>query len=1059
MSSGATASYTLPAEDELSAHRLSNASGLEISVLLNGCVFAIEHVRGDQRTLINQVFGSPLGSGIGRILLRVADRSAPIEIAGPGALTSVATAADRFIWEGATADIRHRVTLRLDPDEPLWFWHVEVENLSAQPLTCDAVLIQDLGLGARGLVLSNEAYASQYIDHTIGDHPQFGPVIMCRQNMEQFGRNPWAAHGCIEGAASFATDAMQVFGPGFREAGELSAAYGQDLPGEKLQHEAACAALQSKPRAVAPGSKASLTFFGLFEAHHAEATSIADLGKLEAIDRLAQGGALRVDATPAGVPRSVLQAAQPLSGISLSSDAVSRAYPECLHEERRDGELLSFFIPDGAHNRHIVMAAKERQMRRRHGAVLRTGSGLLPDETTMSATLWMHGVFGAQATIGNTALHKLFSVSRDPFNITRASGMRILVDRGGSGWRLLALPSIFEIGLSDCGWHYQFDDGAISVHAVASAEDTAIEWHVIASGAPCRFMLLGHVVMGEHDFRHGGEIGIDDAAKRMTFRPSPDWLWGQTYPRAVHHLVSSTPDSIEAIGSGSLLFDADAPRDADAYAVIRTKTTERFSFALVGSLTDPAHAAALAEKYAAGIDPLAARAKVGGFWSRITRETRFPHDTAAGAALDTIFPWFAHDAMVHLSVPRGLEQYTAAAWGTRDVCQGPIEFLLPLGHSDAVRDILRIVFAQQYERAGDWPQWFMLDPYGQIRDRHSHGDVIVWPLKALCDYLEATGDFAFLEEPVAWTGDDFTRTDRRDPIAAHVDTLLNTVRERFIPGTHLIRYGLGDWNDSLQPADPTMRDWMVSSWTVALLYQQFTRFAALMETAGQRQKADDLRGMAAAMRADFNRHLMPDGTVAGYALFKEGGGDPEWLLHPGDERMAINYSLIPMTRSMIARLFTPEQARHHLRIIREHLLYPDGARLMDHPVAYHGGLEVNFRRAESASFFGREIGLMYSHSHLRYCEALGVLGEVEAAREALALVNPISVTEVLPNASLRQRNAYFSSSDAAFRDRAEASSQWSRVRDGTVPVDGGWRVYSSGAGIYTRLALMLRAGA
>jgi 1,2-beta-oligoglucan phosphorylase len=63
------------------------------------------------------------------------------------------------------------------------------------------------------------------------------------------------------------------------------------------------------------------------------------------------------------------------------------------------------------------------------------------------------------------------------------------------------------------------------------------------------------------------------------------------------------------------------------------------------------------------------------------------------------------------------------------------------------------------------------------------------------------------------------------------------------------------------------------------------------------------------------------------------------------------------------------------------------------------------------------------------------------------------VTQDLANATLRQRNAYFSSSDAAFRDRAEASVEWARVRAGTVPVDGGWRVYSSGAGIFTRLAL------
>ena len=103
--------------------------------------------------------------------------------------------------------------------------------------------------------------------------------------------------------------------------------------------------------------------------------------------------------------------------------------------------------------------------------------------------------------------------------------------------------------------------------------------------------------------------------------------------------------------------------------------------------------------------------------------------------------------MIHLTVPHGLEQYTAAAWGTRDVCQGPVEFLLSLEHDEPVKEILRIVFAQQYEKRGDWPQWFMLEPYSNIHDKHGHGDVIVWPLKALCDYLEWTNDLAFLDEP------------------------------------------------------------------------------------------------------------------------------------------------------------------------------------------------------------------------------------------------------------------------------------------------------------------------
>ena len=139
-------------------------------------------------------------------------------------------------------------------------------------------------------------------------------------------------------------------------------------------------------------------------------------------------------------------------------------------------------------------------------------------------------------------------------------------------------------------------------------------------------------------------------------------------------------------------------------------------------------------------------------------------------------------------------------------------------------------------------------------------------------------------------------------------------------------------------------------------------------------------------------------------------------------------------------------------------MFPDGARLIDQPVAYHGGLEQVFRRAESASFFGREIGLMYVHAHLRYGEAMAVLREADALWEALQIASPITITQRLAHASPRQRNAYFSSSDAAFPDRYKASAEWQRVRDGTVAADGGWRIYSSGPGLYTNVLLSYALG-
>jgi 1,2-beta-oligoglucan phosphorylase len=81
------------------------------------------------------------------------------------------------------------------------------------------------------------------------------------------------------------------------------------------------------------------------------------------------------------------------------------------------------------------------------------------------------------------------------------------------------------------------------------------------------------------------------------------------------------------------------------------------------------------------------------------------------------------------------------------------------------------------------------------------------------------------------------------------------------------------------------------------------------------------------------------------------------------------------------------------------------------------------------------------------------LGEADALWDALQAANSVGVTQSVPNAARRQRNAYFSSSDAAFLDRYEASAAWSRVKSGTIGVEGGWRIYSSGPGLYLNVLL------
>ncbi len=1058
MSSSSKALLVTPRIDDLGLERIVNRGGLSIGLMPNGGIFSLEHAEAGRRIVVNQIFGSPIAGGMGRLLLRIGGADpAVLACAGAEAPCRVGVADDRFVWEGEQRGVAFRVTLSLDADANVWLWRLAVENRRAAELPCDALFIQDLGLGDPSFLMSNEAYASQYLDGFVARHPRAGFVVMSRQNLAQGGAHPWTAHGCLDGAEGFANDLRELLGPAHRDADALGPAFGVALLSRRLQYETGCAALLSRAVTLAPGSTTTWTFFGAYQPDHPAASSDADLALVDAVERVAAAWRER-DVVLAAPARTVLHEAPVAAAERLDGQAIRQRYRRREQVEQVDGDELSFFTPAGALNRHVVLRDKERRVARRHGAILRSGKAMMPTEDTLSATAWMHGVFGAHLALGNPTFHKLFSVSRDPYNITRGSGLRILAD-WGDGWRLLAVPSAFEMGLCDCRWLYRLGKRTITVTARVSSEAPALQWRVAAEGGKCRFLVFGHLVLGEHEYASRGRVEIDRAKTQFVFRFDPDSLWGKRYPRASYRLAIGTPKEVEAIGGDELLY-LDGKRRSGGYAAIRTRPTRAFVFAVVGSLTDEGQAEGLAAQYAKGVDDDVLEAQSARVWRRITRGLRLRNAKAEAKAIDAILPWLVHDAMIHLTAPHGLEQYSGAAWGVRDVCQGPLELLLSLEHDKPAKAILRVVFAEQYEQSGDWPQWFMPEPYSAIRDREAHGDIVVWPLKALCDYVEATGDFAFLDEPIVWRRDDnFETTAHADPVAAHVAKLVATVRERFIPGTHLIRYGNGDWNDSLQPVDPAKRDWLTSSWTVALLHQQLIRYAEILRVAGRSAAAREHAALAAAMKKDFARCFFRDGVVAGYATFSPAGGPPELLLHPSDQITGASFSLISLTQAILGGLLTPAQARRAANQMAKHLLLPDGAHLMDKPLAYRGGPETIFRRGESAAFFGREIGLMYVHAHLRYAEAMGAVGDKEALWDALVVANPIAVTETIAHAALRQRNAYFSSSDAAFRDRYEASANWELAKTGEIAVEGGWRIFSSGPGVYVSLVVQHALGA
>src|SRR5580700_10036810 len=148
----------------------------------------------------------------------------------------------------------------------------------------------------------------------------------------------------------------------------------------------------------------------------------------------------------------------------------------------------------------------------------------------------------------------------------------------------------------DGGWIYRCGDRTISVSTVVCGSEPVVKWRVSVEGEPCRFLVLCHLVLGEREYEQAGTLEIDAGQKRFSFRPDPHGVWGRCYPRAVYHLVTSTPGSIERIGGDELLY-ADGRRRGAGYATLRTLPTGEFDFTVVGSLTDPQRAELLARRH------------------------------------------------------------------------------------------------------------------------------------------------------------------------------------------------------------------------------------------------------------------------------------------------------------------------------------------------------------------------------------------------------------------------------------------------------------------------------
>lgn len=971
--------------------------GLSIELLPTG---DIKEILWDGQ-MYNGYTGTCVTGAVGAVYLRVYEGDAIAAVYRLNGLSS-----DSFFRaEGNTAVYSGQAggaaySLRLGVGYDTWYYKLELSGEGEY----DVLYTMDTGVGDKGFITGNELYAAQYLGHSVFK-TKYGYAIESRQNLSQGTRHPALSQGAIGvKAAAFSTDGLQFFGPEYRVTREprLLKAH---LPSVNHQYEMAFIALETE-RIQLRGSKI-LGFYGHAIPDHPDAVSeIDDLDRiLDGFDRFDFKGT-EATARPVKIRGDF---GAPLCGRPNTDDDFRRFGALSLVE--RGETIRSAFT---AFHSHVVGQNKEREIERPHGNILTTAfdTEAVP-KNLLSTTNYMYGVFNCQTVAGNTSFNKLLSVARGFLDLVPACGMRVYM-RWQNKLRLLTEPTLYEVGLNYSRWIYALADDEVTVTTFTVADTPQVCTQVrTESGRPYEFVVTLQTVMGETE--NTAPVYVEQRKRTLIFTPAEGGTTRQFNPD-LNYTVALDRDY--ALSDDRIFFTDGKARNGTLLTM--TLTAPAFTLTCAGS---PAQTA---KPVKADFDT--ERKKYLAFYGKLTAQTRFTDDKWN----ETLY-WFAHNAMVHYAVPHGLEQTGGAAWGTRDVCQGPMEFFLTFGHFKTAENILLRVFSAQNASDGEWPQWFMFDEYPFAAD-DCHGDIVFWPLKALGDYLAAGGDASVLKKTAPYRGGG------SGTVLSHIERALDVIAGR-TGGDGLISYAGGDWDDTLQPVSPELKEKLVSAWTMGLAYDTLRLLAETVPAVRDRCEA-----LAARIREGFHTHLIRDGVIAGFGYRTENGVTP--LLHPADDETGIHYRLLPLTRSVIAGLVSPAQAEENVRVIEQRLRCPDGVRLMDAPARYEGGVSKIFARAEQAANVGREISLQYVHAHIRYIEAMTVLGRADDAYTGLHVVNPIRISEYVPNARPRQANAYFSSSEGLFNDRYEYKRDFGKLREGSIPVRGGWRIYSSGGGIY-----------
>ncbi len=984
-----------------------SSNDITINLLESGDVFNIT----SNKNQINLLRGNILDGSISNIYLKVFDEDQTVTtpLIGVRSNSTFNIANNKAIYTGEFYGIKYQVEMNVV--ESTWFYNISYDSKIEKEI--QFYYGQDVGINPSSTILSSEPYTVHYIDYKVFEN-QDGYTLCARQNQ---GPTQFLQIGSSAKTIGYVTDGFQFFGKEYKYT-NIPKAYNEDLLESKIyQYEFSYLTLQTE-KLNATDSSCSINFYG-----HYDSKFIGIIKEPKVINQPEYKFETNMQTQH---QKSTIISQKTINGISVDEKFLLNKYDIANHKEYDKGTLLSFFSKN---HHHIVTLQKELLVERPHGNLMIHGDITNASENVMATTNFMFGVFNSHIVIGNTTFNKLIGDVRNPLNLLKVGGQRIYI-KINNEFRILGVPSYYDMGVTQTKWVYVLENDIITITSYVDINKTTQRLQ-FSSSKKYDIIVSNQILMGSEENMH--DIQMDFSEDTYSFSAPKNSMMGNEYPNLVYK-IKTTPSSTVLSEEEVLGYNAQMGMLFMSFESINEVNLDIF-----GSLNNEIPTAITIDSKTADIDGT-------NFFKSFLQNFEIESDDKDIQKIIDISFWYTHNALVHYSSPHGLEQYNGAAWGTRDVCQGPAELFMAAQRYDLVRTIILKIYKRQFLENGDFPQWFMYDKYYKIQAHESHGDVIIWPIRLLANYLNSTNDFTILHEKVPYMSMKQDRFTKEVKLIDHVKHQLETIENSFIKNTFLPKYGGGDWDDTLQPANQNLKENMVSGWTVALLYEAINVLSIKVKHYDEDLYCK-LTDLQINIKKDYNKFIINDELPAGFVVFN---GNHKLLIHPNDNKTGLKYRLLPYLRSMISSLASTHQVEKYLEVINSKFKHPDGVRLMDTTVTYKGGEQTYFQRAETAANFGREIGLQYVHAHIRYIEAMYHVGATDNAYRGLYEINPILIQETVENAVLRQSNMYFSSSDAEVSTRYEAQENFEKIRSGQINVKGGWRLYSSGPGIYIK---------